>query len=1187
MMRKAVEEILEGNFAYDNGSLDFSCSKIELSVIPGENVEGAFQIYGMEGKMLEGEVYSSDPRMECLTSSFTGSGETISYCFRTDNVTEGEVVKGEFLIISNQGEYYLPYVVTMGYTRIESSLGDVKNLFHFANLAKGNADEALKLFYSSDFKKILSGSERRYFQLYEGLSACPGNRQNMEEFLISINKKQKIEYLTQEAQVRLDDPEGIAEYSIDITKNGWGYVHLEVETEGGFLYTEKDCLTDDDFLGNRCRLPLYIDSSLLHEGKNLGSVILRSAYDCITVPVTVCRGLSAKRSRYSVEKRRVIVQLMEYYQAFRMKKISTALWLKETEKLVETMMVQREGDVAAKLFQAQILITRERENEAAWLLEQVRNILEYEPEENPVIHAYYLYLTTLISRDENYINHVTVQVGKIYKKNREEWRIAWLLLYLSEEYQKSATKKLLFLEEQFHRGCTSPVIYIEALSLIHANPSLLMKLGEFEKQYLLYGAKKEWLSSEIIGQAVYLIGKTKDFSPLLYRFLTAAYAYQPEDGVLGEICTMLIRGNRTGREYFSWYARGVERNLRITRLYEYYMLSVDLNSTEPLPKIIMMYFSYQNSLDYEHSAFLYANLYRNREQFPELYANYRNIMEQFVIKQICSQHINKDLAYLYKNILVPRMVDGEVATHLGRLMFVHLICTERRDIRRVVVYQPLAGKECVYPMTDGKAYVPLFGSDYTVLLEDRFHNRFGSSVAYTTEKLLLPGKTAKDIAPLVGNVTGYNVYMCTSGKEFAEITPENEARFAYLCEDDAIRERTRQEIELRLLHYYYERDRLEEVDDRLEKIDYEKMFVRGRGEILKYLILRGKEQLAYERILRFGYYHVEPKVLLRLCSQVLHDTDMAQDSRMTDILMFLFRKGKYDKRTLSYLGLYYKGMTRELRDIWRASLEQQIETEKLDERILIQMLFTGSFVGEKMQIFDDYVRKNPDMEVEAAFLSQCAYDYFVKDKITEGYVFEQMFYNYRRDGVLPQISKLAMLKHYGEKEEKMPEEMREVLVQFAKEMVYGGIYLDFLKEYCGDDPMMGKIMDKTIVEYHAAPGARAVMHYVIQRDEGEENEYVAREMCHVYGGVFFMAFPLFFGESLQYYIVEELNGQEHLTLSGTIQKSDIESAAMEGKFYLINDIVIGSTLQDFNTVDNLLEEYYYKEYLCEHLFHLQ
>lgn len=49
---------------------------------------------------------------------------------------EGDVLKGNFYIISNQGEYYLPFVVSIEHVVLDSSIGTIKNLFHFANLAK-------------------------------------------------------------------------------------------------------------------------------------------------------------------------------------------------------------------------------------------------------------------------------------------------------------------------------------------------------------------------------------------------------------------------------------------------------------------------------------------------------------------------------------------------------------------------------------------------------------------------------------------------------------------------------------------------------------------------------------------------------------------------------------------------------------------------------------------------------------------------------------------------------------------------------------------------------------------------------------------------------------------------------------------------------------------------------------------
>ena len=52
------------------------------------------------------------------------------------------------------------------------------------------------------------------------------------------------------------------------------------------------------------------------------------------------------------------------------------------------------------------------------------------------------------------------------------------------------------------------------------------------------------------------------------------------------------------------------------------------------------------------------------------------------------------------------------------------------------------------------------------------------------------------------------------------------------------------------------------------------------------------------------------------------------------------------------------------------------------------MIFTGYFIGEKMEIFKAYVKGGAKIEVEATFLMQCAYDYFVKDRLMDSYVFE-------------------------------------------------------------------------------------------------------------------------------------------------------------------------------------------------------
>lgn len=109
--------------------------------------------------------------------------------------------------------------------------------------------------------------------------------------------------------------------------------------------------------------------------------------------------------------------------------------------------------------------------------------------EKPEIGCYYLYLTTLNSKSDRYVDGISRRIAGLYERNRGNWRIAWLLLFISEEYTRSTARKWALLEELFAYRCYSPIVYLEAWNLICMNPAMLMKLGDFELQILNFAAK--------------------------------------------------------------------------------------------------------------------------------------------------------------------------------------------------------------------------------------------------------------------------------------------------------------------------------------------------------------------------------------------------------------------------------------------------------------------------------------------------------------------------------------------------------------------------------------------------------------------------------------------------------------------------------------------------------------------------
>ena len=165
-MQEILDRILGGNFDYENGSLEFSCAKIEISLSQGTIYEGSFHILSASEGYVKGSVISDHLRMECMTDQFTGSDAEIFYCFHGENLEEGDVVKGSFSVVSNRGEYNLPFVVNVEHGVLNSSIGTIRNLFHFANLAKSNWAEAVRLFYDPDFRRLFQGNDEHFYGCY-------------------------------------------------------------------------------------------------------------------------------------------------------------------------------------------------------------------------------------------------------------------------------------------------------------------------------------------------------------------------------------------------------------------------------------------------------------------------------------------------------------------------------------------------------------------------------------------------------------------------------------------------------------------------------------------------------------------------------------------------------------------------------------------------------------------------------------------------------------------------------------------------------------------------------------------------------------------------------------------------------------------------------------------------------------
>ncbi|NLG04950.1 MAG: hypothetical protein GX567_14130, partial [Clostridia bacterium] len=520
-----------------------------------------------------------------------------------------------------------------------------------------------------------------------------------------------------------------------------------------------------------------------------------------------------------------------------------------------------------------------------------------------------------------------------------------------------------------------------------------------------------------------------------------------------------------------------------------------LNYQDILPKPVLMYFSYNVELQYNKMAFLYANILRHENEMPEMVRSYERLMQKFVKEQIKAEHINRDLAYLYSRIFTVEDVTTELAPHLAKLMFIHEVQLPLSRMKKVIVIHDQLTEEYEYPVIDGMlAYPQIYSREYELFMEDENGNRFyipeNSAVALFEDR----DSYMSVIKTYVSSNIGFCLSVSEGKKHYLIIDHRNAECCRVLVDSAIVRESYKRELRIALIQYYYENEMYELLDDLLLACNYDDLDAKDRGELISYLIMRGKYEEGYQIIQKYGVEQIQPKTCVRLCNYHLTMTDFLPDDMLLSLCYQAFRHGKYDDHTLKYLVENFYGLTKEMRNIWKAAAAFDIDSHKLKERILIQMLYTGATVGEKDTIFSEYIKEGSNTSVEMAYLSFHAYEYFVNRRIVEDSVFEQLIRNYRMGENLNDACRLALLKHYSEDmKEERNDRINQMLKRFIKDFIHKNMFFKLFMDYIDIVPELSMFADKTIIEYATSPDSKVVLHYIVEGQDDSTTDVYKKE----------------------------------------------------------------------------------------------
>ena len=370
-MEKYIENLIKGHFEYETEKITVSERKIEADVAPLEDRDGSFVISCRDNKKVKLSILTSDPRIRVSVNEYEGplnEGLEVLYSVSTKGLDSGFVFKGDIYVISDAGEAQISVVIEVIRKYIESSAGPIKNLFHFTNLARSDFDEAAKVFYTKEFREIFKNTERSHMLKYRAFSAKDMSLENVEEFLISVNKKTPVVYSFDRENITVTDMMEEDTGTFTIRRSGWGYTHIQLESDSDFLELSKNEFFSHDFTGSSVDVGYTVRTERLHRGINYASIRLVSSHSDITLPVFVnFRPFDRTALDTDHRKKKLRAELTECYVRFRIKDISANAWINESKELIDRMLYIDMEDPLVRLYQAHSLIVSKRDREAGYL----------------------------------------------------------------------------------------------------------------------------------------------------------------------------------------------------------------------------------------------------------------------------------------------------------------------------------------------------------------------------------------------------------------------------------------------------------------------------------------------------------------------------------------------------------------------------------------------------------------------------------------------------------------------------------------------------------------------------------------------------------------------------------------------------------------------------------------------------
>ena len=1173
VMKEKVMLLAQGKFAYEQPEIVLSVERLEFEVAEGGEASAVFHVKNGLNTRIKGFSAVDEFDIDFLPV-FDGKDNEITVRAHAGTRKAGEVMAGDIYIITDCGEKTLPYRITVTGRYLEGADGAIASYEEFVNYARNRFDEAVKLFYHEKFRKIYL-KELGDKRLYQYLTRRNPKKQALEEFLVARGDKKPVHFMVNKKQIVLDIDDDDVAGEIVVARDSWGMIAIRLSTDHSFVSLDKEHLRENDFEENKAVLSFRILADQVPPGIHRCRIVLDAVCQRLEVAVRVhCRRGAEERAGRLAEKR-LTARLIHCHIRHMLNSSLKEPWLRMIEENRDMLTRMCAGNEFLLDGYISYLAGSKAGIEAfCGAVDEMHMPKIGEGLERIQTYLIGLYLKVKMGGSREDKEDAVIRTRTFYVNGYHHWTLLVLLERLGF-YEGNQQGLLEELDSLWDEGYTSPYMHLYRSMIILQDIDQLRKLDARTTSSLLFSLKHGLITEDIVMSLSFLAGRSKRCTPAMLKLLERCYDMFGSKDTLHSICALLIRSERQETKYFKWFQLGVEQSLRLTELFEYYMYTMEKTQYDEALSTVISYFKYENHLRDSVKAQLYASIVRNREQHPEYFQVYREVIWKFILAQISGHRINEELAILYEAFLTPENVKDQVAKELPSILFACHVSCANKNMERVVVVHDEGGGEMKYNLMNGEACIFIGTPHVTLYFEDKSGYYHARTVSYELRKMLNLDYLSEVCYENGSEHPVLLLHLFARTLEKTELSAQDAIFLHTMVRSDMPGVQYRSRALLMLYEYYRsigEETLLEEI---ISQLDFDYLDEQRRAGILQTMI---QHQLKDEALAAFRKYRItncSKKLVLLLATWKLEESEGRFDPYYMRLCDFLYRGGVSNPTTLSYLANYYMGRTAHLREIYCEAEKTGAEVrDGAAERLLGQALFISDHPEAYADLFLDYFEYGANRVLVKAFLSYTAYEYLVGRCEISGGILDKI----RKEGLSEDhhTMVLAMLKYYSG-QETFTDAEREYIEHHVSQYASKGKVFDFMKRFVRRVNVPFEIANAQIVQFY---GSHKGDVYIKLGDDDSGSEMCP--MKRIFTDIYTYEVILFRGERVPYRIYA--GNMQTPVQEGELAAEDMSEPGELAFYELVNGMVRARDEGDREGFDALVEQYKCRRQMADQLF---